>query len=115
MIRVMASVPPLLTPWVSKWARIWPFQARRVRPSLATSGIGQVWKLSNSLIAIWRLSPELRGRWSEVVERFHDEGGPFLAENLRGECGFDVHTHPSQWTSPSRPSPTGLGSSRPAI
>jgi hypothetical protein len=33
-----------------------------------------------------------------VVERFHDEGGPFLAENLRGECSFDVHTHPSQWT-----------------
>ena len=30
------------------------FQARRVRPSLATSGIGQVWKLSNTLIAIWR-------------------------------------------------------------
>jgi hypothetical protein len=27
-----------------------------------------------------------------VVERFHDEGGPFLAEDLRGECGFDVHT-----------------------
>jgi hypothetical protein len=25
-----------------------------------------------------------------VIERFHFEGGPFVAEDLSGECGFDV-------------------------
>jgi hypothetical protein len=26
-----------------------------------------------------------------VVVKFHDEGGPFVDEDLRGECGFDVY------------------------
>ena len=37
------------------------FQARRVRPSPATSGIGQLWKLSSTLIAIWRPFAGVRG------------------------------------------------------
>jgi hypothetical protein len=42
MIPLMASVPPLLTPPVSKYARTWARHARSVRPRRATSGIGQV-------------------------------------------------------------------------
>jgi hypothetical protein len=33
MMRLIASEPPLLTARVSKWARIWARQARRVLPS----------------------------------------------------------------------------------
>ena len=32
--------------------QIWAFHERGVRPSLATSGLGQLWKLSRTLIAI---------------------------------------------------------------
>jgi hypothetical protein len=40
--RLVASVGPLLAPSVSKWARDSARHERRVRPSRAISGIGQV-------------------------------------------------------------------------
>jgi hypothetical protein len=44
MIRLTASVPPLLIWWVSNRAGTWLRHCRRVRPRRATSGIGQVGK-----------------------------------------------------------------------
>lgn len=40
--QLIASVPPLLTPPLVKWASAWDRRARRVRPRRATSGIGLV-------------------------------------------------------------------------
>ena len=56
MIRLTASVPPLLIRWVSKRARMWSFHIFRVRPSRATSGMGQSGKEAMTFAAMARPS-----------------------------------------------------------
>jgi hypothetical protein len=59
MSMLIASVPPLLSPSVSKYASTCARHARSVRPSRATSGIGQDGKLAMTFSASVRLSRRL--------------------------------------------------------
>jgi hypothetical protein len=66
VIRLMASVPPLVTPGVEVGQHLGPPGARRCdeggrpRESGGSEGYRALW-------AIWRLSQERRGRWSNLL------------------------------------------------
>jgi hypothetical protein len=51
MMRLTASVPPLLIRWVSNGARTWSFHVLRVRPSWAISGDGTVEEGGDDLLS----------------------------------------------------------------